>query len=437
MTGRSLITHVLVALFGMGSWVSVNSLWVELPVVVKELPEGWNLPAYLTVLIAFGNIGPLAVTVGHRLCPPGRISEPWLIRSIHVLSLLSAGFLAVFWNGRVVVAGEEHSVPYFLLAYLLALGCCTSNVTFLPFMYSFPQQYIRSFFIGQGLSALLPCILALGQGVGRLECRNNTFGNATEPRYLDENFPASSYFWGLFSFLAVSAVAFIILPLWWKSSPKLPEHKEGAGTAPEDGANSEDSYPLRSSEDEKTEESSKIIDHPFWTPRNIYLLVLLGLSNALTNGVLPSVQTYSCLPYGADAYHWSVVLSNISNPAACFIAMCVLCRSSLGLGLIMAAGVILGSYLMTLAALSPCPPLVGSTAGIVLVVLAWSLFLGLLSYLKVVIGSLLHEAGHSALLWCGAVIQAGSLIGALLMFPMVSIYHLFHSGRDCRDNCAL
>ncbi|XP_040207989.1 solute carrier family 52, riboflavin transporter, member 2-like [Rana temporaria] len=103
----------------------------------------------------------------------------------------------------------------------------------------------------------------------------------------------------------------------------------------------------------------------------------------------------------------------------------------------MAAGVILGSYLMVLAALSPCPPLVGSTAGIVLVVLAWSLFLGLLSYLKVVIGSLLHEAGHSALLWCGAAIQVGSLIGALLMFPMVSIYHLFHSGRDCQDNCAL
>lgn len=33
------ITHVLVALFGMGSWVSVNSLWVELPVVVSVLPE--------------------------------------------------------------------------------------------------------------------------------------------------------------------------------------------------------------------------------------------------------------------------------------------------------------------------------------------------------------------------------------------------------------
>lgn len=40
LSGRATLTHVLVALFGMGSWVSVNSLWVELPVVVKRLPEG-------------------------------------------------------------------------------------------------------------------------------------------------------------------------------------------------------------------------------------------------------------------------------------------------------------------------------------------------------------------------------------------------------------
>ncbi|XP_072266688.1 solute carrier family 52, riboflavin transporter, member 2 [Pyxicephalus adspersus] len=304
-------------------------------------------------------------------------------------------------------------------------------------MYSFPQQYVRSFFIGQGLSALFPCILALGQGVGRLECRNNTWGNATEPYYVEENFSASSYFWGLFTFLAVSALAFVILPFWRNRNKEQPEQDLGSGPVPQDGTASEDSYPLRSPEDEKNEDPSKITEQRFWTPRNIYLLVLLGVSNALTNGVLPSVQTYSCLPYGGDAYHWSVVLSNIANPAACFIAMCVLCRSSLGLGIIMAAGVLLGSYLMVLAALSPCPPLVGSTAGIVLVVLAWSLFMGFLSYLKVVIGSLLHEAGHSALLWCGSVIQAGSLIGALLMFPMVSFYHLFQSGRDCQDNCAL
>lgn len=37
------VTHVLVALFGMGSWIAVNSFWVELPVVVSALPEGKSI----------------------------------------------------------------------------------------------------------------------------------------------------------------------------------------------------------------------------------------------------------------------------------------------------------------------------------------------------------------------------------------------------------
>lgn len=34
------VSHGLMALFAMGSWISVNSLWVELPVIVGVLPEG-------------------------------------------------------------------------------------------------------------------------------------------------------------------------------------------------------------------------------------------------------------------------------------------------------------------------------------------------------------------------------------------------------------
>lgn len=69
-------------------------------------------------------------------------------------------------------------------------------------------------------------------------------------------------------------------------------------------------------------------------------------------------------------------------------------------------------------------------------VISWIIFTGLFSYLKVVIGTLLHEAGHAALLWCGISIQAGSLIGALTMFPLVNIYHVFARAQECVDNCS-
>ena len=57
-----------------------------------------------------------------------------------------------------------------------------------------------------------------------------------------------------------------------------------------------------------------------------FLLGLLAVTNALTNGVLPAVQSYSCLPYGRLAYHLAVVLGSAANPLACFLAMGVLCR---------------------------------------------------------------------------------------------------------------
>lgn len=188
-----------------------------------------------------------------------------------------------------------------------------------------------------------------------------------------------------------------------------------------------------------SEDQVQVVEQPqtFWTKRNIYLLLLLAISNALTNGVLPSVQSFSCLPYGTMTFHLSVVLGNIANPLACFLAMFVVMRSSTGLGFLSVAGGVFAAYLMALAALSPCPPLLGNSAGMALVVISWIIFTGLFSYLKVVIGTLLHEAGHAALLWCGISIQAGSLIGALTMFPLVNVYHVFAWAKECEDNCSL
>ncbi|XP_022063531.1 solute carrier family 52, riboflavin transporter, member 2-like [Acanthochromis polyacanthus] len=429
----SAVTHGLMALFAMGSWVSVNSLWVELPVLVNVLPEEWNLPAYLTVLIALGNLGPIAVTITHH-CAPGRLNERLVIHCIQLLAVVASAFLAIFWSHTVVIAGEKRSLPFLLLTFVLSLVCCTSNVTFLPFMFRYPPQYIRTFFIGQGLSALFPCIVALGQGVNKLECK--TVNGTVEPEYLKENFPAQNFFWFLFVMLTVSALCFLALTRRQTQPPSAEPPQESGSTAAKDGDETERLHnggtPV--SEDQVQLEEQQSHGQTFWTPRNIYLLALLAVSNALSNGVLPSIQSFSCLPYGNMTYHLSVVLGNMANPLACFLSMFVVLRSSSGLGFLSVAGLVFASYLMALAALSPCPPLLGSPAGVALVVISWIVFIGLFSYLKAVIGTLLHEAGHAALLWCGISIQAGSLVGALTMFPQVSVYHVFTAAKACVDN---
>lgn len=428
------MTHGLMALFAMGSWISVNSLWVELPVVVRVLPEGWNLPASLSVLIAFGNLGPIAVTVTHH-CAPGRLNERLVIHFIQVLAVVAAAFLAIFWSHTVTIAGEKRSLPFLLFTFVLSLVCCTSNVTFLPFMFRYPPQYIRTFFIGQGFSALFPCIVALGQGVGKLECK--TVNGTVQPRYLEESFPAQNFFWFLFVMLVISALSFLALTRRRTESQEYSPPQESVDST---GTKNEDeTRQLHNGGTPVSEELVQVEEQSppgtFWTSRNVYLLVLLGVSNALTNGVLPSVQSFTCLPYSTMTFHLSVVLGNIANPLACFLAMFVVLRSSSGLGFLSIGAGVFGAYLMALAALSPCPPLLGLRAGEALVVVSWIFFTGLFSYLKVVIGTLLHEVGHKALLWCGISIQAGSLIGALTMFPLVNVFHVFTRAQDCVSNC--
>uniref|UniRef100_A0A8C6S441 Riboflavin transporter n=1 Tax=Neogobius melanostomus TaxID=47308 RepID=A0A8C6S441_9GOBI len=427
------VTHGLIALFAMGSWISVNSLWVELPVVVNVLPEEWNLPAYLSVLIAFGNVGPIAVTITHH-CAPGRLNERVVIHCIQVLAIITAAFLAIFWSHKVIVAGQERSIPFLLFTFVLSFVCCTSTVTFLPFMFRYPPQYIRTFFIGQGFSALFPCIVALGQGVSKVECR---FVNGTaQPEYFKENFPAQNFFWFLCVMLTVSALSFLALTKRQTAEMHSPSEQDDSAAV----KSGDETHPLHNgtpvSEQQVELEEPQPQSQTFWTPHNIYFLVLLALSNALTNGVLPSVQSFTSLPYSNMTYHLSVVLGNIANPLACFLAMFFVMRSASGLSCLSVAGGVFAAYLMALAALSPCPPLLGTSSGMALVVLSWIMFTGVFSYLKVVIGTLLHEAGHSALLWCGISIQAGSLIGALTMFPLVNVYSVFHRSHECGGDCS-
>ncbi|XP_072458819.1 solute carrier family 52, riboflavin transporter, member 2 [Notamacropus eugenii] len=457
--GRTVFTHILVALFAMGSWTAVNGIWVELPLLVKDLPEGWNLPSYLSVLVAFGNLGPLAVTLWGRLSK----SELGPIRAVQAVGVVGMGLLAPLWSHVVPMAGQPHAVAFLALAFALALSCCTSNVTFLPFMSHLPPAFLRSFFLGQGLSALLPCGLALAQGVGHLECRPasspssgvSTLQSTSSPNvslspdispsapmvpvYFKEHFSASTFFWVITTLLAISAAAFQGLLLLLPSAPTTVTPRsegQGQGATPE-----EEVSPLREPGEEtgtpETESEERVHGLlKLCSVRGACLLGLLGATNALTNGVLPSVQSYSCLPYGRRAYHLAVVLGSASSPLACFLAMAILYRSLPGLGALSMLGTFFGTYVMVLASLSPCPPLVGTSAGVVLVVLSWVLCLGIFSYVKVAVSSLLHGGGRGALLAAGIAIQTGSLLGALAMFPATSIYQVFHQSQDCMDMCS-
>ncbi|KAJ0036260.1 hypothetical protein NQD34_004937 [Periophthalmus magnuspinnatus] len=442
----AVLVHLLACAFGLGSWVAVNGLWVELPLIVNALPEGWDLPSYLTVIIQLANLGPLLVTLMHRLCP-GRLKEHLVIYVILSIGIVSCLLLALFWDRTTLIGGAPHSTAFFIITFFLALVDCTSSVTFLPFMMQLPANYITTYFIGEGLSGFIPGVIALAQGVGMAKCVNSTHttGNhsSTEElwifktEYLPPNFSTELFFFFLALMMCISLAAFVALN-------KLPRTFEMSteNLVPDTAVSSICSgldNPGADTEGEGShadEAESPLKAHPKHSMAQLcFIYCVVVWVNAATNGLLPSVQTYSCMPYGNLAYHLSAALSSVANPLACTVAMFVQNRSLAFMGVLTLMGTGFGSYNMAMAAMSPCPLFQSAMLGEILIVLSWLCFTGTLSYVKVMVGVILRDRSHSALVWCGAAAQMGSLLGSVTMFPLVNVYRLFQTSDFCNSQC--
>ncbi|NXH75557.1 S52A3 protein, partial [Hydrobates tethys] len=450
----ALLTHLLACAFGMGSWVAINGLWVELPLLVTVLPEQWDLPSYITIIIQMANVGPLFVTLMHRF-RPGLLKEVAIIYVVVSVGVIACLLLAFLWNYTSPISGRPHSTAFLLLTFFLALVDCTSSVTFLPFMMQLQPQYLTTFFIGEGLSGLIPALIALGQGAGISSCTNvthvvnNTIGNETvesttfqmETHYLPANFSTLVFFLLMTVMMLACLVAFFFLarqPKVWELSQQqlFPSSimLSSFDQTPNEGAGARLSGGCQRPKDAKGPGAIlPEVSYPLAKLTFIYLLI--SWVSALTNGILPSVQSYSCLPYGNTAYHLAATLSSMANPLACGVAMLLPGRSLALLGTLTMAGMCFGAYNMAMAVMSPCPLLQQSQWGDVIIVLSWVLFTGTLSYVKVMAGVILRSHSRSALVWYGAAEQLGSLLGALLMFPLVNIYQFFKSTNYCTLQC--
>ncbi|XP_029467937.1 solute carrier family 52, riboflavin transporter, member 3 [Rhinatrema bivittatum] len=461
MITMDLLVHFLACIFGTGSWVAINGLWVELPLIVNELPEGWYLPSYLTVIIQLANIGPLFVTLMHKF-KPRRLNEVAVIYTIVIIGILACLLLAFFWRYTTVIAGVLHSTAFLIITFFLSLVDCTSSVTFLPFMMRLQPKYITSYFIGEGLSGFLPGIIALAQGVGMVTCTNisqtlNTTLDGTndtsglyqmETRYHPPNFSIEIFFFLLTAMMLFCLVAFFFLTKLLKIGAISRDNLGASSVNLSSGVtctsiqDKNESSSQRLPPDRNTtvcKDGAPILDYDYrsYSFSQLVLIYLLVVwVNFLTNGILPSVQTYSCMPYGNTAYHLSATLSSMANPLACIIATFLPRRSLRLLGALALAGTGFGAYNMAMAILSPCPLLQHSVWGEVLIVTSWVLFTGTLSYVKVMIAVILRHQNQSALLWCGVAVQIGSMLGALLMFPLVRVFSFFKSS-DCNTKCFL
>ena len=275
--------------------------------------------------------------------------------------------------------------------------------------------FMTALYVGEGLSGLIPALVGLAQGFGiQLDesLGNGTFSNITSTSEPVVRFSVSVFIVILTILLAVSLASFLFInfhPMFdafkvngkekdtdsvtadgeanqieetsvdldagyhsSKDSPRSITTNQSASNSRTEGVQDQFNQQIRedgySSEliPEDDPSKKKLSQRDFY--RCIAFYFLVAWINALTNGILPSIQSYSCLPYGHLTYDLAVKLSVLVNPLACFLTLVITTRRLSIISTLGALGTFLTVYHVYLAALSPNPILKDEVSGIVLAV---------------------------------------------------------------------
>lgn len=172
------LNHLLVLLFGMSAWLSIDSIYVQLPILSQSVspihlssfttnliqaPESWNLASYIVVIIQISCIFPFTYSIirnwkreivrsdseQFRLvshCQTEKIESP-LIVSLLIIDIIGL-LLTTFTYTSVVQIGDsqayystvihqriihlQHSVWLLLSIFILCIPCTMADVVFMP-----------------------------------------------------------------------------------------------------------------------------------------------------------------------------------------------------------------------------------------------------------------------------------------------------------------
>ncbi|XP_026314097.1 riboflavin transporter 2 isoform X3 [Hyposmocoma kahamanoa] len=403
---RRAALDVLMIGWGLGTWLGVNGLYVQLPLLVQRLPEGWALPASMVVAVQLANIGLLLFALLKRLRP--RAAESQYIYGLLVIGTLALLLNAFLYPRTVLIGSTDRSLAFLTLTFFAALVGCTSSVLFYPYLRHFRDVYLVTYLIGEGLSGFLPSIIALAQGVGGEPTCVLGPDDSVHQVDPDPRFGITVFLLALTVLSAISLFSFTAIDRWKRFD-------------------SERVMPAVANKDEE----ATALRESLLSPRWLGVLVLMAVLNAFANGVLPSVQSYSCMPYGTQAYHLAVTLGAMANPAACMAGVWLQPMPAKALAAILALNLGPLTYILATALLSPTPPLQHSALGVTLIVVSWVIVSAVVSYSRMWVYVWARVGGARGMRAVGVVTQIGSSLGSLLLFFLVNYTGLFTQYEVC------
>ena len=296
---------------------------VEAPLLIKTLPEGWALPSVIGAVAQFGQIGPIIlyfIKCQMFSCCPGRflvikkkrVSDRIIIYTLFAIGIVAMAATALFWDKTSWIFEKKRSMPFLTCVFFLAILDCTCTIVFLTYIGKFKQNYVTALYIGEGISSLLPGILALAQGIGEEnDCHkeiNSSYINSTQPLLISNsiqpNFSVSFYFWILFIIILISFAAFVALdklPTFRNHKIKRNKNIEINETQDEEALKGEDAA------------KEKIVGKPKNERGKYYLYIAITIVSFLLYGFIPGLSSYSALPYSSKTMHLCISLGYVQN----------------------------------------------------------------------------------------------------------------------------
>eukprot|EP00656_Telonema_subtile_P006136 TRINITY_DN12817_c0_g1_i2.p1 TRINITY_DN12817_c0_g1~~TRINITY_DN12817_c0_g1_i2.p1 ORF type:complete len:483 (+),score=84.64 TRINITY_DN12817_c0_g1_i2:25-1473(+) len=151
------------ALFGLGSWIAVNGVYQELPLIAQSAPEGYDIFSYATLTIAIANVFPVGyLSLVCNLTTNGRAraDKVSIVAVVGAGGVLTCALLAGYWDHTTVLFGEERSVPLIVLVFFAGGIDCLTSVLFYPVLVGFPNESVAALQFGETLTGLVSAVLA-------------------------------------------------------------------------------------------------------------------------------------------------------------------------------------------------------------------------------------------------------------------------------------
>lgn len=154
-------------LFGLPTWALVDGTWAALSQLADNLPEGYDISAYLILCLTAGNVFPLII--GYFLHDVTVSTLSMLIKCILVTGFITGILMCSLWSYTVPIGGNEYSVPLYILFFVVGACSSTSNVTHYTFVSTYIASNTTALGTGMGIGSMIAGLLGILQGLALID----------------------------------------------------------------------------------------------------------------------------------------------------------------------------------------------------------------------------------------------------------------------------